>query len=83
MIVAAAAIVATAGGVGIASAHDSGRGHDAAAHCQQSNNTTQKNKGDALLSNTDVQDITANVLGIQATKPSGEICPTVLSGNKL
>lgn len=83
IIVAAAAAVAMAGGIGIASAHEAGHAGTANANCKQSNNTTQKNHGDSLVGNLDVQDITANVLGIQATKPSGEICPTVLSGNHL
>jgi hypothetical protein len=84
MIVTATASVALVGGVGIASAHESGHhGHDNAAHCQQSNDTTQKHKGDSVASDTDVQDVTGNVLGIQATKPSGAICPPVADGNHL
>ena len=79
IIVAAATAVAMAGGIGIASAHEAG--HAGSANCKQSNNTSQKNHGDSLVGNLDVQDITANVLGVQATKPSGEVCPSVLSGN--
>jgi hypothetical protein len=82
ILVAAAAGVAMAGGIGIASAHESGH-HDNNAACHQSNDTTQKHKGDAVASNTGVQDITGNVLGIQATKPSGAACPGVANGNGL
>jgi uncharacterized protein (DUF1499 family) len=81
IIVATVAVAAAAGGIGVASAHEAG--HSNNAKCSQSNDTTQKHKGDALLSNTDIQDITANVLGLQATKPSGEICPNIASGNHL
>lgn len=81
IIVAAAASAVLVGGVGIASAHEAGHSH--AAHCQQSNDTTQKHKGDAVASNTDVQDITGNVLGAQATKPSGAVCSPVADGNHL
>jgi hypothetical protein len=82
IIVATAATAAMLCGVGVASAHEAD-GDSANAKCTSNDTTNQHNKGDQVLGgNMSVQDITTDVLGVQATRPSG-ICPSVLNNNHL
>lgn len=84
IIVSVTAAVALLGAAGVAYADDAhsdqGKG---GTNCTSDDNFHQSNKGHQFVGgNLGAQDISGNVLGAQATRPSG-ICPSVLNNNHL
>ena len=63
--------------------HSSGDDSSGNTSCTSDDNFHQSNKGHQFVGgNLGAQDISGNVLGAQATRPSG-ICPSVLNNNHL
>ena len=81
IIVSVTAAVAMLGAVGVAYA-DGGQGKGS-TNCTSDDNLHQSNKGHQFIGgNLGAQDLAANVLGIQSTRPAG-ICPSIGNNNHL
>jgi hypothetical protein len=84
IIVSVAAAVAMLGAVGVAYADgpDSGQGRGS-TNCTSDDNLHQSNKGHQFIGgNLGAQDLAANVIGLQSTRPAG-ICPSIGNNNDL
>jgi hypothetical protein len=84
IIVSVTAAVAMLGAVGVAYAdgshHGQGKG---STNCTSDDNLHQSNKGHQFIGgNLGAQDLAANVLGVQSTRPAG-ICPSIGNNNHL